>query len=103
MKLFSILMGVMFVFSVSQKSFACDCDKAHKGDKAPASTTVADAKDATKTDATAEKTCACGKSGKDCTCKDCGCGKHKDKNHKHDKAHKKHGKDCGCDDKKEEV
>ena len=97
MKLLSILMGVLFVLSVSQKSFACDCDKADKAEKTAAAATVTDAKDATKTDTTAEKACACGKSGKDCKCKDCGCSKHKDK------THKKHGKDCGCDDKKEQV
>ncbi len=95
MKFLSILLGVLFVFSVSQKAFACDCDKAHKGDKAPASTTVADAKDSQKAEG-----CACEKSGKDCKCKDCGCDKNKESKKEAHK-HKKGGKDCGCDDKHE--
>lgn len=102
MKLLSVLVGLLFVFSVSQKAFACPCNEGKAG-KAPASTTVADAKDAQKdmqkTDATTEKACGCEKAGKECKCKDCGCGKHKDadKTKGKDKAHSKHGKDCGCD------
>lgn len=103
MKLLSILLGVCFIFSVSQKAFACPCNEGKSG-KAPASTMVADAKDATKADAKAEscgceksdKQCGCEKDGKECACqkagKECKCGKHKK-----DKAHSKHGKDCGCD------
>lgn len=94
MKFLSLLVGVLFVFSVSQKAFANPSTDAKAG-KAAVSATVADAKDATNTDATSEKTCACEKSKKDCTCKDCGCGKHKEKSK--DKAHNKHKKDCGCD------
>ena len=105
MKFLSILLSVFFIFSVSQKTFACPCQEGKGAGKAPASTTVADAKDAVKdakaADPKAEKACACEASGKECKCKDCGCGKHKkdDKAHKH----KKGDKDCGCEDKKTEA
>lgn len=91
MKLLSVLLGICFVFSISQKTFACPCEDKAAG-KAPASTTVADAKDVT-ADATAEKTCACAKDGKACACgKD---GKACD--HKDGKAcNHKDGKSCAC-------
>lgn len=98
MKVLSILLGVCFIFSVSQKSFACPCQEGKKADKAAAGTVVADAKDAAKDvkpDGTKTETgCACEKAGKACAC-----SAHK----KDGKAHKKGEKDCGCADKKEQA
>ncbi len=88
MKLLTFLLGLLFVFSITQKAMACDCDKAAKKDRTTASQTVADAKDT--------KSCeSCG--GESCTCeKGCKCGGHKDGKSCDSKSCKGDGKSCGC-------
>lgn len=89
MKLLSLLIGVCFIFSFSQKTFACGCDEGKKADQTSMSSKVADAKEAPESH-------TCDASGKQCTeGKDCSCSKDKKDHHmKH-----KDGKACGCADK----
>lgn len=92
MKLLTLLLSFCFIFTVSQKTFACPCQEGKKAEKS-ASVTVADAKDATP-DAKTESDCACAKAGKACTCSAL---------KKDGKQDKKGDKDCGCKDKKEQA
>jgi hypothetical protein len=100
LKLLGVLLGVCFIFSVSQKTFACGCDHDKKAEQTSVATKIADAKDAMKNmkdakkmDATSEThTCA---AGEQCEGgKACSCSKDKKSMHKH-----KDGKPCDCADK----
>lgn len=95
MKLLAALLGICFIFSVSQKTFACPCEEGKKAE-ATATTKVADANKATPatSEATDSHSCTAGKQCGDE--KACSCSKDKKGMHMHKH---KDGKPCDCADK----